>query len=118
VFQNENKNRMTAQLTFDSALSQVARNANPAWAECVRGIVYGYATTHAEFVTDDFHAMIEVLPFRQHEKRALGAIMLKLSRDGVIEQTGRYVKSQRMACHYRTIPVWRSLICKFAEKSQ
>jgi len=43
------------------------------------------------------------------EPKAMGAVMTRLQREGLIEATDRTVKSCRPECHRRPIRVWRVL---------
>lgn len=55
------------------------------------------------FTTDDLWAVLE--PAR--EPRAMGALVTKLLKAGLIVATGGYVRSARPVCHARPIPQYR-----------
>lgn len=101
---------IAAQDARDRAVAQVEEHADPVWVDRVTRVVMYVASTNPDgFTTDDVWEYCETRSIPQPaEPRALGAIMLRLTRDGSIAKTGRYVTSRRKACHARPIPVWRS----------
>jgi len=46
------------------------------------------------------------------DPRAMGAAIRKAHRDGLIEPTGRWVKSTRAACHSRPVREWRGTLSR------
>lgn len=89
----------------EQGIAQVEANANPAWKQEAHRQVLILAQAGAEFTTDDVWARLEG---RQEtpEPRAMGAVMLKASRQGVIRMTGQFRQSKRPECHGRRIAVW------------
>lgn len=91
-----------AQMSID----QVEEHADQEWLIMATGIVKTLAAGGFPFTTDRVWSMLERIPVATHEPRALGAVMRKLARQGVIRTTGEYVKTQRREAHSRPIPVW------------
>ena len=87
------------------AIDRVERNADPDWKTTALNVVAELAASRATFTTDD---VWEHLDCTTHEPRALGAIMQKAHRLGLIQPTGAYTQSSRVACHGRPVRVWRS----------
>lgn len=90
----------------DEAVQRVEENTDPAWKAVAERFVHGLPV-EAEFTTDRVWFHLERASVTTPEPRALGAIMLALSRAGVIEKTGRYIQTTRPKAHARPIPVWR-----------
>ena len=101
---------IAAQDARDRAVAQVEEHSDPQWIDRVTRVVMYVASINEDgFTTDDVWQYCETRGIPQPaEPRALGAIMLRLTREGSIAKTGRYVTSRRKACHARPIPVWRS----------
>lgn len=109
-----------AQLSLDGfdapsakivAITRVESNADPHWMASARAELETVARLHDEFSTD---AVWERLANHDtplpREPRAMGAIMRKAARDGLIEPTGRYTESSREVNHQRPVMIWRSLV--------
>lgn len=95
----------------DEAIERVDEHADQDWKVEARQAVLHAAAHRAEFTTDYVWWLLdqrEVLP--PHEPRALGAIMRKAAREGLIQRSDRVVESVRPANHRRPIAVWRSLL--------
>jgi hypothetical protein len=90
----------------DEAIEQVAAHTPPAWSELAWDTIVTYLKTHAEFFVDDFWSEtgIEEPP----EARALGAVVRRAQREGLMEKSGQFRPSVRS--HLTVKPVWRSLI--------
>ncbi len=60
-----------------------------------------------EFCSDDlWGAGLE----KPREARALGAVMQRLAKEGLIESTSRFVKTRQAGRHAADVRVWRSLV--------
>ncbi|MEM8757246.1 MAG: hypothetical protein AAGF47_05635 [Planctomycetota bacterium] len=84
-------NRDTFKLAADDAIEAVARRRE-------------------SFTIDDVRTVMrpgEGWP--EIDLRALGGRMLAAQRRGLIEPTDRVVRSDRAACHHRSVRVWKSL---------
>jgi hypothetical protein len=93
----------------DEALDRLEK-AHEIWLEIAESIIHWLAITKQEFTTDQVWSRLERrgeegIP---REPRALGALMTRAKRQGVIRPTDRTVLSCRPQCHCRPIRVWRS----------
>ena len=83
--------------------------ANKEFCKVARIVLEDLVCPNRMYFTTD-----EVWRFLTHgsgvEKRAMGSVMLKAARDGLIQKTGGYKQSQRAECHLRPIPIWYSKI--------
>lgn len=93
-------------------IDRADRAADPLWKKRALQIVQGLAARREEFTTDAVWSHLEHMGLGVREPKALGAIIQQAARSGMIESTGRYVKSVRPECHARPIPVWKSKICQ------
>lgn len=95
-----------AVVARDKALTAVEAGADSSWKAAAWKAMVGYLCSHAEFFVDDFWA--ESGLERPREARALGAVVQKAAREGLMERTGRSRPSVRSNMSDK--PVWRSLI--------
>ncbi|WP_133638130.1 hypothetical protein [Pseudomonas syringae] len=79
------------------------------WAELAYGAVINVARTHQEFTPDDIWKTGLQKPI---EARALGAVMTRAKREGIIEKTGRVQPTTQVESHGTDITIWKSLIFK------
>ena len=95
----------------DDALSLVEAN-NGAQVERVIGMIGILCKSKSEFTADDVHRLLAMRGLTEPEQpNVYGAAFRKSAAHlGLIEDTGRAVKSARPEAHSRRIPVWRSLI--------
>lgn len=91
----------------DVAVAQVDANAAPQFRAAAAAYIRGLPAGRI-FTTDDVWAHLYLAGADQtHEPRAMGPVVLRASRDGLIEKTGTYVNTQRPGSHARPIPRWR-----------
>lgn len=104
---------------FDAALAAEARDRGIALLEThqgaqvdrVLGLIGILARGQHEITSDDVHALMVARGVSEPtHPNAWGAAFRKAATQGLIEDTGRAVKSARPEAHSRRIPVWRSLI--------
>lgn len=95
-----------AQEARDLGLAQVEANAPDEWKAEAWAFLCRYVESHREVFVDDLWAA--GLP-RPHEARALGAVVLRAARQGLVVPTGRHRPST--ASRGGTKPVWRSTRC-------
>lgn len=98
------KIRITSKQARDHALEVVESNASPIFRERAERVVRKLAQHGESFTTDQ--VWDDLAGIYTAEPRALGAVMTRLAKAGIIEKTGTYVPSSRMECHARPIPVW------------
>ena len=102
-----------AELARDQAIQRVQGGADVVWMQVAEMAVLDASRTVLNFTTDDVWERIPQLAEKYGlpadtviEPRALGAVMVKMSREQLIEATALYQKSRRRACHARPIRVW------------
>lgn len=88
----------------DEALDRVEKGVTDAWKEEARNIVLRKYWRDGEFTSDDIWAAGLEKPA---EPRALGTVLMKLAKEGLIEKTGRYIKTAQVSRHAAPIAVWR-----------
>ncbi|RMR58869.1 hypothetical protein ALP83_200139 [Pseudomonas syringae pv. actinidiae] len=79
------------------------------WAELAYDTVISVAKTHQEFTPDDIWKTGLPKPI---EARALGGVMARAKREGIIEKTGRVQPTTQVESHGTDITIWKSLIFK------
>jgi len=62
---------------------------------------------HQQTFTTDY--LWEQVDSEPREPRAMGAVMTKARKDGLVCATGNYVKSRRAECHARPVMIWRRM---------
>lgn len=90
---------------LDDALQRVEEHADPDWKTTAYDVLVGLARRDGEWTTDDFWlAMRAQHPtVTTHEPRALGALIRRLLRDGLVEKTGRFSESVRPEAHHAIV---------------
>lgn len=96
------------------AVNRVNMNAPKEWKTFARFCIELVARRKDEFTSDDVDTEMRLFPDPPvtHEKRALGPVMIKAARDGIITQTDRVISSNRSKLHNSPRRVWRSLLYK------
>jgi hypothetical protein len=90
----------------DEAIAQVGKNAPADWFERALEAIARIAALNFYLTTDDVWDKVDSPP----EPRAMGAVMEKARRRGLIKPTDRTQKSRRRECHARPLRVWTSMI--------
>jgi uracil-DNA glycosylase family 4 len=106
--------RRQAILARDTALAAVEDAADPDWMDEAWDALVAWLRTHEEFFVDDWWAGTQLAVPR--ESRALGPIVMRAARQGLMEKTGEFRKSVRSNMTEK--PVWRSLIYEGARQPQ
>jgi hypothetical protein len=94
----------------DEGMARAERGTPDAWRLLAEDSARWCARMRPTFTTDDVWArMVSQDPegAKVREPRALGAIMSKLHRDGVLAPTGEYVPSARPSAHRNPKREWR-----------
>jgi hypothetical protein len=94
-----------AERQRDEAIAQAEANADVEWRDTALRFLRRYAEAHTTVFVDDLWAA--GMP-RPREARALGAVMKRAAREGLIENTGSGRPS--IASNLAMKPVWRSLV--------
>lgn len=96
-----------ARVARDHAIDTVEANAHDEWLATADRIVRHLAAVGLPFTTDDVWSRLDARGVTTHEPRALGAVIRKAARRGLIATTGDYRKSVRPECHARPVAVWK-----------
>lgn len=100
------------------AMARVARAANEAWKQAAYETVETVARERNFFTADHVMASIPT-DVHTHELRALGPIMLKAARNGVIEKAKvPAINCTRANCHAAPLTVWHSLLWDGIERKR
>lgn len=95
------------------AIRRVGNAANPAWMSMMEKHVATVASIMQEFTTDDVFDYADSVATADDpttpELRAMGAVMTRSAKKGIVARTEQYRKSNRRSCHNRPLAVWRSI---------
>lgn len=78
------------------------------WSELAYRTVELLTQRQATLTTDDVWMRIEHLP-KPNDPRALGPVMLRAQRNGLLTRSGAFRVSQHKANHKRPVSVWLSV---------
>jgi hypothetical protein len=87
----------------DEGIKRADEHAQEAWRDEADAVLNQLSMTGIPFTTDDVWALIGATT---QEPRAMGAVMLRAARDGIIRSTDSYSESARPASHRRPLRVW------------
>lgn len=91
------------------AIDRVEAGADASWMEAASLVIRTLARVEDYFTTDLVWERLEFMGVEQpREPRAMGAVIRRAVRAGLIEATGRYEPSGRVDCHARPCMLWRS----------
>jgi len=90
----------------DDAIERAEIGAGHDWNQFAEVCVRAIAAICDEFTADDIWEYGLTPP---REPRALGAVLMRLSRGGTIAKTGRYVATKRASRNAAPIAVWRAV---------
>lgn len=100
--------------TKEDGMHRSEMNANPVWGEFAYRCVAEVAARRTSFTSDDVDDHIQSYPIPNrpvtHDKRALGPVMNRAARAGVITPTDRILASTRKKLHGSPRRIWNSLI--------
>jgi hypothetical protein len=98
--------RKAAAEAKKEAIERVQAHAPAEWLSLAERVVLTLAHSTETFTTDDVWRIIPKPP----EPRALGAVLHRLAKRGVIARTGQYVSTAQESRHHAPIAVWRSCL--------
>ena len=98
--------RRSATVARDAGMAAVEEAADPDWMDEAWDALVNWLKTHDTFFVDDFWSGTQLSIPR--ESRALGPIVMRASRQGLMEKTGQFRPSVRSNMTEK--PVWRSLL--------
>lgn len=99
----------TAQRAADRAVQRSGEHSDPEVLDWWVGVVWEAARRHSEFSTNAVFELAESPP-RMIEPRAMGVVMRRAQRAGLIRPTDRYEPDRTPGSHARPKRIWRSLI--------
>ncbi len=99
-----------AEVLRDIAMTSVQHNTDSNWIRASENSVQWLARSSAlGFTTDDVWEHLDKLGMtgQVHDNRALGPVMLRMCKQGIIKDTKEYYPSKRRHC--APIKVWRGV---------
>lgn len=96
----------------DTAIERVKANADDNWEDRAMAALWDVCRKEREFLVDDVRDELDRRGIVTHDMRAIGPLMLKASKKGMVEHTGEYRPSRQAQCHGNPRGVWRSLVFK------
>lgn len=109
---NSNQKEILTAVAVDAteaAVDTVEANANAAWREAAYEAVVDYAKTHQRFSTFEVsEAMSKRDDVKTHTLRAMGPIIRRAKKNGIIEHSGEFARNLRG--HLSPTPIWNSLV--------
>lgn len=99
-----------AQLALDDALGRVEQSADEKWIKAADYAVSKLALRKPDLTTDDVWDVLDGLGVETPEHRAMGAVMRRAAKDGIIQRTDRTIKTRRPSRNKGDVRVWRSRI--------
>src|SRR4029450_6831716 len=91
----------SASANREEAIERVDRNAQEQWKEAANESVREIALENEQFTTDDVRRVLDAKPVITHELRALGAMMIKAYKTGIIQPSSEFKQSIQVQCHRR-----------------
>ena len=91
----------------EEAIRQVDRNADQEWKDAAYRVGIQLAGEGVPFISDAFWEPLRALDVTTHEPKALGPVIQKLVREGLIRWTGGYRQSLRR--HGTPMKIWVSV---------
>ncbi|MBK3601004.1 hypothetical protein JHN50_04325 [Streptomyces sp. MBT98] len=95
---------LDAEKSRDAAIAQADANAHDQWKRYALDFVAEVSTVLDDFTTDDLWDLGLIKP---NEPRALGPVMRRAAKRGLIATTGEFRKSRYRNC--APLPVWASV---------
>lgn len=98
-----------ADAARDKGMAQAEENAHEAWKATAYATVRWLAKNRSAFTSEDvLKVMAKDFPeLTTHDTRALGPVMKRAQKAGVIQPTSDFVKGTRSSRHGAFIRVWR-----------
>ncbi len=100
---------VAGQEARDAALALADAHAAEAFRVAAYAAVGHLARTRSRFIVDDVWRAMGTAAPSTHDKRAMGAVMQRARKDGLIEPTAEFLPSAQRQCHANPRRVWRSV---------
>lgn len=103
---SEQTDIFTALDAKHEAMERVEEHADDEWKDAAYKAVLLAANVYENFTSDD---VMELIPpeVETHEHRALGPVMLRAAKAGLIVKTGMVRNSDRRSRHAAPLTIWR-----------
>jgi len=99
--------------TRDAAVDAAGANADVTWFQQAYQAVENLAHSRHRFIVDDVWKVLAQMGVEKPvEARAMGAVLRRAQREGIIEPTGGLRRSAQVQCHGNRRQVWKSLVCR------
>lgn len=98
------------QLALDDALGRVEKSADEKWMTAADYAVAHLALRKPEVTADDVWDVLDGMELETPENRAMGPVMRRAAKAGIIERTDRTIKTRRPSRNHGDVRVWRSRI--------
>lgn len=103
-------NLPAAQAARDAAINAVEVGANETFKQAAYEALCNTALTKPVFLVDDVWMAMGLDAPQTHEKRAMGAVILRAVREGVIRKTGQMRPSAQPQCHANPRTEWTAAV--------
>ena len=99
--------------------AEAADRLDEGWKERAYAAVLQCAAVHPEFICDTVWDFLPAAdrPPQWHKPKALGGVMQRAARAGVIRRTDRSRISENATRHRSPVPIWQSLTKAHSERS-
>jgi hypothetical protein len=94
----------------DEAMDRVERHSTAEEKKWLTKVIYFVAQNYRVFTTDAVWDVMDRAGLSVRERRLLGPLMRRAVARRVCVPTGQYRRSDRVECHGRTVPIYKSLI--------
>jgi hypothetical protein len=84
---------------FEALMNATYAAASWDWKQTAGAVVTRLASEKVPFTTDDVWRVIDALPVETKARSAIGPVMVKFEREGVIRKTGILRRSRRAQNH-------------------
>lgn len=95
----------------DAAVKKVHRHAAPGFLEAADRAAER-AARELEYLTVDDLWLAMAGDAKTHDNRAMGPVMTRAKKRGLIEPTDQFRPSTQPSCHANPRRIWRSLVCQ------
>jgi hypothetical protein len=92
------------------AMQRVWDHANDHWKQLAYEAVQQLARTRQWFTTDDVWQVLATSDAATHEHRAMGAVMRRAAKAGLIAKTDRVLPTTRPCANCRPVAIWHSAL--------
>lgn len=97
-------------MALDDALERVEKGADEKWVKAADYAVAHLALRKPEVTADDVWDVLDGMDVDTPEHKAMGPVMRRAAKEGIIERTDRTVKTRRPSRNKGDVRVWRSRI--------